>query len=556
MTRSTRPSRGRLATARVVLAGVLALVAVVLAAVPASAHASLVSTDPAEGAVLPKAPERITLTFDEPVSLSATGARLFDAAGDEVEIEAASRDRVVTAAIGADLADGTYVLSYRVVSADSHPIAGSLSFSVGAPSETVVPPSAGTAPGDVAVRAVLGAVQGVGYAALLLAAGLLVFLAWLLPTGPGQEVARARSLRVALVACTVAVVALIARVPLSVLYQQGLGLSGLDSALPWTSWVSGDGLMALLAAAGLGAAVLGTTRRLRYVAAAGSAVAVGGLAVVGHTRSYGPVLLVVPADVAHVAAAAVWLGGLVGLAISLPTLAKRDRVAAETIGRFSLLAGGLLAVVAAAGLVLGWRIIGSWSGLVGTAYGLVLLFKTGIVGVVALVAAWNRWVLVPRVVEASGYGPRLEAARMLRGAVRTEAGLLVVVLLLTGFLVNLVPRPAPSLAAAERTTVTAVADDVKVVAHVGPGRVGRNTVHVQVQDLAGEPVEPYATPTVALERDDVDLGTRPLRNVDSGTYVSEVVVPQPGTWEVRVSVRTSEFDNPVLTLDLDVEPGG
>jgi copper transport protein len=542
---------------RAVLAGVLALVAVVLPAAPASAHASLVSTDPAEGAVLPQPPERITLTFDEPVSLSAAGARLYDASGDEVEVEAASRDRVVTAVVGEDLADGTYVLTYRVVSADSHPIAGSLSFSVGAPSETVIPPSPGRAPGDIAVRTVLGAVQGVGYAALLLAAGLLVFLAWLLPAGSGQEVARARALRVALAACAVAVVALVLRVPLAVLYQQGLSLSGLGSALPWTSWVSGDGLMAMVAALGLGVAVLGTTRRLRYVVAAGAALAVGSLAVVGHTRAYGPALLVVPADVAHAAAAAVWLGGLVGLAISLPTLAKRERAAAETIGRFSVLAGGLLAVVAAAGLFLGWRIIGSWSGLVGTAYGLVLLFKTGIVGVVALVGAWNRWVLVPRVVEASGYGPRLEAAGMLRGAVRTEAGLLVVVLLLTGFLVNLVPRQAPSLAAAaERTTVTAVADGVKVVAHIGPGRVGRNTVHVQVQDLAGEPVEPYATPTVALGRDGVDLGTRPLRNVDSGTYASEVVVPQPGTWQVRVSVRTSEFDNPVLTLDLEVSPGG
>jgi copper transport protein len=81
-------------------------------------------------------------------------------------------------------------------------------------------------------------------------------------------------------------------------------------------------------------------------------------------------------------------------------------------------------------------------------------------------------------------------------------------------------------------------------------------VHVQVQDLAGEPVEPYATPTVALGRGDVDLGTRPVRNVDSGTYVSEVVVPRPGTWQVRVSVRTSEFENPVLVLETEVRPGG
>lgn len=554
MTTPTDVRGGRRATRRAVLAGVLTLVTLVLAAAPAGAHASLVSTDPAEGQVLPESPERLTLTFDEPVTLADRGTRLFDAAGEEVEVDAASRDRVVTAVVGDELADGTYVLSYRVVSADSHPIAGSLSFSVGAPSETVVPPGDDLA-GDAGVRWALGLVQGVGYVGLLLAAGLLVFLAWLLPAGNGQEVARARVLRVAVVAAAVAVGALLLRVPLSVLYQQGLAFSGLGTALPWTSWVSTDGLMLLLAAAGLGAALVAVPRRLKYVVAAGAAAAVGGLAVVGHTRAYGPALLVVPADVVHVAAAAVWLGGLAGLVISLPTLARRERAAAETIGRFSVLAGGLLAVVAVAGVLLGWRIIGSWSGLVGTAYGLVLLFKAGLVGVVALVAAWNRFVLVPRVLDASGYGPRTEASALLRNAVRTEAGLIVVVLLLTGFLVNQVPRPTTTPPAADRTTVTAFADDVKVVAHVAPGRVGKNSVHVQVQDLAGEPVEPYATPTVALARGDVDLGTRPVRNVDSGTYVSDVVIPQPGTWQVRVSVRTSEFDNPVLVLEVDVAQG-
>jgi copper transport protein len=52
--------------------------------------------------------------------------------------------------------------------------------------------------------------------------------------------------------------------------------------------------------------------------------------------------------------------------------------------------------------------------------------------------------------------------------------------------------------------------------------------------------------------DEVDLGSRPLRNVDSGTYETEVVIPEPGTWEVQVSVRLDQFTNPVLTLPLEV----
>jgi copper transport protein len=549
VTRTVTAERGRLAALRAVLVSVLAALAVALPAAPAAAHASLVSTNPAEGQVLAESPERLTLVFDESVSLSANGARLFDATGEEVPVAATSRDREVTATVEEDLADGTYVLSYRVVSADSHPIAGSLTFSVGAPSETVVPPDEGGSD-DAAVRGLLGAMTGIGYVALLLAAGLLLFLAWLLP--PGQDVARTRAWRLAQVASAVAVVALLLRMPLAVLYQQGLSLSGLGTALPWTSWVSPDGLMWLCAVAGLGGGLLWTRGGEKELVVVGTLLALGGLVVSGHTQSYGPALLVVPADVAHVAAGAVWLGGLAGLALSLPTLAKRERVAAETIGRFSLVAGGLLAIVAVAGLVLGWRILGSWSGLVGTTYGLVLLGKVALVGVVVLVAAWNRWALVPRVTEAAGYAERTDAAGLLRTAMRAETGLLVVVLLVTGFLVNQVPRPTTTPAAADRSTAVAFADDVKVVAHVAPGRVGRNAVHVQVQDLSGEPVEPFASPTVALVRGDVDLGTQEVRNVDAGTYVSDVVIPRPGTWQVRVSVRTSEFDNPVLTLETEV----
>jgi copper transport protein len=129
----------------------------------------------------------------------------------------------------------------------------------------------------------------------------------------------------------------------------------------------------------------------------------------------------------------------------------------------------------------------------------------------------------------------------------------VLALLLTGFLVNQVPDEDQELAAAERTTVVAVAADIKVVAHVEPGRVGSNTVTVQVQDASGEPVEPYAPPTISISSDHLDLGARPARNVASGTYQAQVVIPHPGTWEIAVSVRTSEFDNPVLELKTTVE---
>lgn len=453
--------------------------------------------------------------------------------------------------------DGTYVLTYRVVSADSHPIAGSLTFSVGEPSDTVLPPSDVGAGTDPSVTVVHGVVQGVTYTALLLAAGLAVFLAALLPGADVPEQLRRRLRLVARVAAVAAVVGAVLLVPVGVLYQQGLGLSGLATGAPWTGWVSADGLLAASVAVGLGTATatlgVGTPTTLRRVVVlAGAGAALAAPALVGHTRSYGPSWLVVASDVVHVLAAATWFGGLVGLAVAVPALAGRERVAAVALARFSTVAGAVLALVAVTGVLLGWRVLGSWASLVTTGYGLVLVAKTTVVAAVAAVAAWNRFHLLPRVSRATGSRDLADAARRLRTTVRAEAGGLVVVLLLTGFLVNQVPREDPDTAATEPSTVTAVADDVRVVAHLEPGRVGPNVLSVQVQDLAGEPLEPYAAPVVSIGSATLDLGSRPVRNVASGTYRGEVVLPSPGTWQVQVSVRTGEFDNPVLTLQTTV----
>jgi copper transport protein len=553
-------SRGR-ALHRLALAVTLALAALVLLAPSASAHASLVSTDPAEGEVLADAPESLTLIFDEPVALSAQGARLYDASGTEVAADARSVDRVVTVAPGEQLADGTYVLSYRVISADSHPVAGSLTFSVGSPSETVVTPEEDAATTERGVVLAHGALQGVAYTALLLAAGLALFTAVLLPAATGIESLRRRLRRVTRIAAAVASVGAVLLVPVGVVCQQGLALTGLVTAVAWTGWVSADGLLTALVVTGCAVIAASVSERppstrQRLAVLLSGAVALAALALVGHTRSYGPPVLVVLSDVAHVVAAAIWFGGLVGLAISLVSLAKREELAAHTLARFSTAAAGLLAVVAAAGVVLAWRILGSWESLVATTYGLILLTKVSMVALAVAVAGWNRYRLLPRLRQAAGYRDRTQAAQQLRTAVRAEATLLLFALLLTGFLVNQVPGDDQTPAAAEPTTVVAVAGDIKVVTHLEPGRVGTNTVTVQVQDASGEPVEPYAQPTISISSDRVDLGARPARNVDSGTYQAQVVIPHPGSWEIGVSVRTSEFDNPVLELETTVGEGG
>ncbi len=541
-----------------VLTLLLAVVLVGGTAAPASAHASLVSTDPADGAVLDEAPGSVTFTFDEPVSLVADGLQVYDAAGDPVDVDAAGRDAEVSGDLPDDLTDGTYVVTWRVVSSDGHPIAGSLTFHVGAPSEKVVAPEVSAPGADGPLRAVVSVVQAIGYAALLLAGGLVVFLGW---TSRGirlRDDLRRRLVRVLRGAAVVAFAAAAGAVPLAGAYQQGLGLGGLlDPAAVDPSLVRDQLTVLVLQAVGLAVAVVLAGRQRQtpsLVADLAAALAVWSPAAVGHTRAYEPVSLLVVTDALHLTAGAVWLGGLVGLALTLPTLAGRSRDAALLVTRFSAVAAGLLALLAVTGTLLAWRILGSWGGLVEVTYGRLLLVKIGIALVVVAVAAWNRYRLVPQVTDDGGHDGRRRAAYVVRRAVALEAVLLVGLLGVTGFLTEKPPGgepPAPA-AAAGTGVVTAAADDLRVLA-VLDGRAGRQRLlTVQVQDDAGEPIDLLDAPEVSLRSGDVHLGRVAVEPTAAGTYVAAVTFPTLGEWEVQVSLRADEFTNPVTTLTVRV----
>src|SRR6185312_11428584 len=103
----------------------------------ASAHAALVASDPADGAVLAKAPAELSLTFDEPVSPLIL--KLVEPGGSEAALGKPRFDgnRLVLAAPH-DLEQGSYVLSWRVISEDGHPVGGAVVFSIGMPSGSEV----------------------------------------------------------------------------------------------------------------------------------------------------------------------------------------------------------------------------------------------------------------------------------------------------------------------------------------------------------------------------------------------------------------------------------
>ena len=163
---TSRPARASRRGIRNLLGAALAAAALVVAplalASPASAHDELLSTDPADGASLAEAPDAVTLTFGEAVVQLGTAVVVTDAAGAKLADGALVVDgAVVTRAITPPTVAGEVRVSYRVVSADGHPVTGSFTFtvaSVPSPSGSVqptesAPESASATPSESSVAA-------------------------------------------------------------------------------------------------------------------------------------------------------------------------------------------------------------------------------------------------------------------------------------------------------------------------------------------------------------------------------------------------------------------
>lgn len=498
------------------LAGLLAgVVAAVLAPAPAGAHAVLLGTTPADGQVLAAQPAAVELLFNEPVRVTAV--EVLDAAGMPLDTPARPVDTTVRAELPAGLAAGTYVVNWRVVSADGHPISGAFTFSVGAPGATVAQ-RAGDGPGAGALWW-WRASQGLLYLGVLVAAGLALFRALVHRDTPTQ---------VAWAAVAAAAAGGAMAVPAAVLVQSGQ-VGG------WSAWRAAlDVACAVLVA--LAALAAATAARPRWACAGAALVALATLPAVGHTRTYGPFALVAASDLLHVTAAACWLGGLVGLTVVLRAAAPPQ--AAAAVRRFSTLAGVLVALVGVSGLLLGWRIVGSLDALTGTGYGRVLLAKTALVAVVLAVAAYNRYRLVPG----------LPAVGRLRRTVAVEAVLLVCVVAVTAVLVTLNPsapttRPGPASA-------TETVDGTEVALAVAPGARGANTVTVTLRGRSGAPLEPAGTPEVTARTTTVGPLRATATRRGPGQFDADLDLPLPGLWQVTATVRVSTYQSRTLTLEV------
>jgi copper transport protein len=532
----------------------IAAAAILLAALPlvlpaaASAHAYLIRTVPAASVTLNAPPPAVALTFDEAVEprfavLSVTDVHANQVAEGPVERSPADPDTLTRQM--KKVPEGWYLVYWRAISVDGHPVQGAFTFAVG--------PNPGPAPqfviphiSQTATSTPLLVARWAAFLTSMLAIGLLVLR--LLIARPLVRDVEGTTLRALSIGVVVASVAGLIAIPVYV--EESTAVDSLHSFLDvgdlvplWRVTAFGRGYVdmwicfALFCAAGWIALWLDRPRRrhrsvaellalIAALAAAAAVVAIPGIA--GHAAQTSPRALTLLADWLHVASGSVWIGGLVGLLVLWRALPSARRVAGlvVVVPRFSNVAFAAVLVLLGSGIAETVLHLPVLAALWETSYGKVILIKIGLLVLACALAAGNLLRSKPRLVAARRGGAAGEgAARLLRRLVGGEAVVLVCAVFAAALLSSLAPPPP------------AFAKEGQAAAKVGPGRVaqvirsGPYTLRVFV-----DPNRAAAPNSFTLE---LTKGGKPVRGAD-----------------VRLAFDMLDMEMPEQTFELaETKPG-
>jgi copper transport protein len=532
----------------------LPVIAVLMAAMTgtASAHAVLDSSTPADGSRLDRSPATVTLHFDEAVAPIARETRVLDESLRTVSTSVSkSRSSTVTIGLRPSLPVGTYIVQFRVISADSHPVTGTISFGVG------VSPGAGAAanaPPPTAPHAVsltLDVFRVAGWVALVLLAGLPLVCLLIWPVGLRTR----RVQRLVWSGWILSYVSLLGEVLVRGPYDaaEGLGRS-FDSGLLHATLSSRLGslleaqavlltvalpvLWALMPTTSTSAATSAsaatpapgpTERPPVFWSSAGAVLAVllwGTNAAAGHAGAGFLWPLWTGVTAIHLAATATWLAGLTALAVVLLRRRHRSGSSDGALLRWSSVATVAVVLLLGTGTAQSLRSIDSVAELTATHYGKLLLIKVGLVAVMLLLGLLGRiWVR------------RNGGTNALRRTVTGELAIGIVVLAVTSALSTTAPGKDTYSPALHRT---AHAAQIVVQVDIPHTRRGPQQITLHFRDAKGQPYRPVKV-SGAYYEDDKDLGPLPVNYRQAGVVATgATTVLVPGTWRLRIIVQTSD----------------
>ena len=524
----------------------------------ASAHAALIRSAPASDQIVKTSPTTVTLTFNEPVETALGAVRVFDGNAARVDVGTTTRAgaNAVATRIDTSLARGTYTVSWRVASADGHPLEGAFVFHVGAPGER---------PEGIASQVAQRPSSGVG-----------------------KAVDVARFLNVLLVIALIGAIAvnliLFARHDPEVERRLWYVIAGLGFGLSIVAAATVVLFAASIAGAGLGkatngtalSAILGTrfghVRLAQLIVAEVIAIAavwapspggakwlkrgIGVLALAlavtpglsGHAGAKGT--LEVIADTGHVLAASVWVGGLATVMLGLGLAGERRRELARNVfPRFSRLVLWAVGVLLVSGTIGGLSGVDHLNELWNTTYGKLLLAKISIALVLIGFGVFNRRAVrgLSNAKAAPGF------LSWLQRSVAAEFVLMAVAIGVTSFLISKPQANAIVAKLPRAATATGQIGDLGARLVLDPGTKGQNLVHVYLSRGGAPQTADEVTVTARSQVGDVGPFRLIMSQADRGHYLSPPLqVSLGGLWTFDVAVRRGDFDlnDVVLTVPL------
>ena len=469
-------------------------VAAAALALPAAAwaHAALLKTVPEASRTINSAPPEVRLTYSEPIEPRFAIVSVTDAAGRQVTngqpASAPGSPQTLVTPLE-HVPEGWYLVFWRVISADGHPVRGAFTFAVG-PNPGPPPQFRVPSLSETATTTRLLVSRWLVFLSVLSALGLFVLRA--LIARPVARTVRGTSLRALNVAFTIALAISLLVIPVYVVVATAeftlRSVWDLGAIVP-VARDSGFGkdfldleLVFALFAAAAGAALFvdrpeREQRSVVELLALPAALIAGAAALLlpalaGHAGQKSPRGLALPLDVFHLGAVAVWLGGLIGLVVLWLSVerAGRSTVLAYVVPRFSAVAFCSVLLLIGTGTGQALLELPTLASLWQTSYGQALLWKIGLLAAALVLAGVNLARTKPRLQAGDPSAPTL-----LRRLVQGEIVFVVAALFAAAALSSLAP-PSSALAKVQN-----------VAARVGPGPVTATVskspykVRVQVQ---------------------------------------------------------------------------
>lgn len=527
----------------------------------ASAHAVLTQSIPANGSIVQDSPQQIVLEFSD--SIFPVEIKLLDKDGLEVVVLAneESSNNSVRIDLDEELEPGTYLIQYRVVSSDSHPVAGSIAFAVqGDDGVTSLSPSTGSTSDKTTATSLLIAsysLTALHNLCLLLAAGGILSLAVM---GASDQVARllvyvTKTLAFAGVLLSVATVGVEGAKLL------GSGLQGVSDMDAWilagtvsvgaSSAAATLGFIFVLAGAGIYRA---SRHRWMVLGIAGIVLLCASQAISGHPVAKDPQWLLISAIIIHILFISFWFGSLLPLYVTVRREPATD--AASVIENFSRTASIAVGLLFIAGFAMSWVHVQKIENLWVSGYGLILTGKLLLFCLLLILALFNRNRFTPRLAADD-----LSTRTALTRSIASEFAIIAAIVTISGVLATTSPPSTSNALKGEKAEQTELAIQKDLLSDGYHGRLEWRAESLATSEVVfrllnvseGDDLPDKVRLELSLPDRDIRPIYYDLTLVHDGSYMSSIPsLTVSGRWLVRIDVLVDDFNKVKFETALEV----